>query len=984
MKTISLQHIIDDISLSSLPYNWNSFDLESFSRNKTLWDFQQKAVINALKVLWKYYEDFVDYQNGEDLEVNQRRKEKLFKLYKDNGLEEDLDIVLDKRSRIVNQLLTEYFPQQNGKIPYSNYINRMCFWMATGSGKTIVIIKLIQILKQLMERGEIPKHDILFLTHRDDLLEQFKRLVDEVNHSNISKIDLRELREYPDVKRQSALFVFPVFYYRSDNISDEQKEKIVDFRNYDNNGRWFVFLDEAHKGDKEDSKRQHIYSILSRNGFLFNFSATFVDIRDRITSAFEFNLSSFIKNGYGKHICVLKQEIRAFKQEEDYSDEEKQKIVLKSLILLTYIKKFYEKLKCIDKRLYHNPLLLTLVNSINEEKADLKLFFRELEKIGKGDIKKDLFNKAKEELWEELKQEPEFVFEDNRKIKIDECVFNTIKLKDVLKYVYNSDSHGEIEISYRPSDKKQIAFKLTTSDKHFALSKTGDIPDWLKEELDRFNVNHQFEEEGFFERINRDDSSINILMGSRAFYEGWDSNRPNIINFINIGTGTDAKKFILQSVGRGVRIEPVFNKRRRLLELYNAKEMDEKLFGNIKDIVIPIETLFIFGTNRNALLTVIEELKQEKKEKGQLLSLFLNESTKKYNLLIPVYKFANYSLMKERGLAKFEISKNDLDLLKKYVNYVTDERVFLMLYNTTPEKIKTLKETLNDTDKYYKYGEKHFKNVEILVQRIFDYFSVMPEELKEFKQLEDEIRHFKNIRVYLEDLNELQSKIDAMKNYSEKQEQLKEELTKLNDTARQEFEKMLTEKATDTYEHKNKKIKIKYIANHYYIPMILADEEKIDYITHIIKIPSEVKFINDLEDYLRREENKFKEFDWWLFSKLDETLDEVYIPYYHPETNKISRFTPDFIFWLKKNNNYFIVFVDPKGIKHTDYMYKLDGYKMIFEEDDGKPKKFEFKDLIGRVYVFLRTDDINRLPKDSYRKYWFDNIDKLLTSILEV
>ncbi|MCL0048483.1 restriction endonuclease subunit R, partial [Dehalococcoidia bacterium] len=128
-------------------------------------------------------------------------------------------------------------------------------------------------------------------------------------------------------------------------------------------------------------------------------------------------------------------------------------------------------------------------------------------------------------------------------------VFKNIRLKDVLKSIYNSDSPGEIEISFRPSDKKQVAFKLTTSDKHFALSKTGDIPSWLKEELDRFNVNHQFEEEGFFERINRDDSPINILMGSRAFYEGWDSNRPNIINFINIGTGTDAKKFILQSVG---------------------------------------------------------------------------------------------------------------------------------------------------------------------------------------------------------------------------------------------------------------------------------------------------------------------------------------------------------------------------------------------------------------------------------------------------
>ncbi len=175
------------------------------------------------------------------------------------------------------------------------------------------------------------------------MIEQFKRHVEEFNQSNETKIILKELKEYPEVKRQGSLFENVVFYYRSDNLSDEQKEKIIDFRNYDNDGRWYVFLDEAHKGDKEDSKRQHIYSILSRNGFLFNFSATFTDPRDIITTAFEFNLSTFIQEGYGKHISILQQEMRAFKDNEDYTGEEKQKIVLKSLILLTYVKKFYEE-----------------------------------------------------------------------------------------------------------------------------------------------------------------------------------------------------------------------------------------------------------------------------------------------------------------------------------------------------------------------------------------------------------------------------------------------------------------------------------------------------------------------------------------------------------------------------------------------------------------------------------------------------------------
>jgi len=63
-------------------------------------------------------------------------------------------------------------------------------------------------------------------------------------------------------------------------------------------------------------------------------------------------------------------------------------------------------------------------------------------------------------------------------------------------------------------------------------------------------------------------------------------------------------------------------------------------------------------------------------------------------------------------------------------------------------------------------------------------------------------------------------------------------------------------------------------------------------------------------------------------------------------------------------------------------MYKVDGYKMIFEENGDKRKVFKIGNLKGMVYVFLRTDDINKLPQSGYRNYWFDNIDRVLTKIL--
>ncbi|MBU4228234.1 DEAD/DEAH box helicase family protein, partial [bacterium] len=927
--------------------------------------------------------NFVDYREDERLEVNQERKQKFFKWYKDNGLEEKLDIKLDKRKRNIYNLLTEYYPYEDSKVSYEYFINRMCFWMATGSGKSLIIIKLIQILKELMERKEIPSYDILFLTHRDDLIEQLKKHVDEFNYANETKIDLKELKEYPEVKRQRNLFGITVFYYRSDNLNDEKKDKIVDFKNYDNDGKWYIFLDEAHKGDREDSKRQQIYSILSRNGFLFNSSATFIDSRDIITCAYDFNLKKYINAGYGKHIGILKQEIRAFRKKEDYSEEEKQKIVLKSLILLTYVKKFYQEIIKINKSLYHKPLLLTLVNSVSTENADLKLFFRELEKIGKGEIEEEVFKDALGELWAELREEPEFIFEPDKKIKIDEKIIKNITKEDILYHIYNSKTNGEIEILRRLSNKKELAFKLKTSDKPFALLKIGDISGWLKDELVGYEIQERFEEESYFENLNRENSEINILMGSRSFYEGWDSNRPNVINFINIGMGEEARKFVLQSVGRGVRIEPLKNKRRRLLELYNSQKIEEDLFNQVQDKVLPMESLFIFGTNREALKAVLEKLELEGKGGGESqLTLFINKEVKEHKLLVPIYKEAKYSLMKKRELTSFEINEQELEILKKYIEFIQDDRVFLMRYNSDPEEIKILKESMNNPDRF-KESKKSFKNIDILIQRIFNYFSIKPQELKNLKELDEEIKHYKNIKVYLEDINEIQNKIEKVKSFPDRVNDLREQYGKI---PQEEFtEKVKNIKCEEDYEKDRRKIKIKYVAHHYYIPLIWSEtnstEEKISYISHIIKTPSEVRFIEHLENYLATEDNKFKKFDWWMFSKLDESLDEVYIPYYNPNENKISNFNPDFIFWLQKGKKYFIVFVDPKGIEHSGWADKLNGYKNLFE---GKFKEINYNGFKVGVKLFFISRDAStvrqRFPE--HAQYWFSNIGKMLETII--
>jgi hypothetical protein len=141
-----------------------------------------------------------------------------------------------------------------------------------------------------------------------------------------------------------------------------------------------------------------------------------------------------------------------------------------------------------------------------------------------------------------------------------------------------------------------------------------------------------------------------------------------------------------------------------------------------------------------------------------------------------------------------------------------------------------------------------------------------------------------------------------------------------------------------------------------------------------------VEFLNKLENYLNNSENKFKEFDWWMFSKIDESLDEVYIPWYDSQSNKFRKWKPDFIFWLQKGDNYFIVFVDPKSTKYTDYQYKIDCYRLLFEEHDAKKKVFDYKGKKVRVFAFLYTADRDVLP-EGYQDYWFNEIEKVLKKI---
>ena len=153
-----------------------------------------------------------------------------------------------------------------------------------------------------------------------------------------------------------------------------------------------------------------------------------------------------------------------------------------------------------------------------------------------------------------------------------------------------------------------------------------------------------------------------------------------------------------------------------------------------------------------------------------------------------------------------------------------------------------------------------------------------------------------------------------------------EEIGKLFKEEKITFEEMINMNENRGVDAENYKddIKIINITEHYYLPLIFSVSEKIKIIKNIIKVPSEVKFVQEVEKYLKNNNVKKD----WMFSKLSENIDNIHIPYFDGADNKYRKFYPDFIFWFKEENGYRVVFVDLKALSIC-YMDKVVGFATV-------------------------------------------------------
>ena len=959
----------------SLPPEWRQTSFVRFSADKEMRPYQRAALESAACALHLYF------SGGGDAE---ECKHKLAEMYRQANCDLSVfearrweDPNTQQRENPIFRILSREFPphevRHNEVVPFDYLINRMSFWMATGSGKTLVMIKLAEMLQSLMDIGAIPRRNIMVLAPRRDLLAQIEASVDEYNRAGSVFFDWTPLNKYGE---ESPSFSFGkssrLYYWRSDNISDEESEARIDYRKYENDGKWYVLLDEAHKGDREGSKRQAYYSLLARDGFLFNFSATFTDECDIATGAYKYNLQDFVGDGYGKHILLSRAGFGSFRRGnyggEEIDETQRRKILLKSLVTLAFAKRRARAIRKAIKRddLYHDPLMMTLVNSVNTPQAqnDLWAFFSLLRDIagGVGDTAA-LFGEVKKSLAQEW-QKPELCFETAKAFtNSGEQSPAGMTMEQLREAVFNSPKPSALH-ALDPGNGKELAFQLNGADAPFAMLRIGDITKWNASFLEDMEMQKKATtDSSFFETLDRR-KNLNILMGSRSFIEGWDSNRPNVINFINIG-GREAKKFIAQAIGRGVRIESSPGVRRRCLQ---SGDNNQKLLAPASELVAPVETVFVYATNRGAVKSVIESLESESIGSGwRPLNVFeespLLQNKEKMPLLKPEYRMSETLLANKRELP---IGEAAADFLRRYMERAGKAQL-IVSQRLLPRQVEDLRAAIGrdnrgNNDESARDWLRRYRLHSRRREKVIDALREMsPNDIVHFRHVETDYAG--------ESYKELAKRIRGVAKFGERGE-LHRRLENKEITI-QEYDRLAAE-VGDKEEDEYGGYAIRRIVEHYYAPIVSAGEYVGEqHLRHIISTAGEARFIGDLVEWLKKNNNTG--WDKWMFSKLDESLDKINIPYYDPQICEYSNFYPDFVFWLQSGNNYRIVFVDPKGTQHAGYFHKIGGYKAFFENEGGL-REFSFRQEQGEtlrisVKLVLYNKDTATVP-DEARRFW--------------
>jgi hypothetical protein len=557
--------------------------------------------------------------------LNERRSDpitlKSFQILAALMTEAYLDRVTNDREAFLenlNEFVAEQNDEHKGHIKFPEFddedLNKLAFWMATGSGKTLIMhLNYYQYVNYAEEADDLPEN-ILLVTPNEGLSQQH---LDELRESGIpcrqfnsDTVDLRDVGENP-VK------VIEIQKLVEDKSGEGKSVEVEAF-----GGNNLVFVDEGHKGTGSEAQTwRNRRQKLAEQGFTFEYSATFGQALSGASAAvtdeygkailFDYSYPRFYEDGYGKDYRILNLE-------NDVDSELRDRYLLANL--LTYYEQIHVFNRKPDKFLNtYNikfPLLVFIGHTVN---ATTKSDLGKNDKESLADVEEVLLflNRV-------LQNEDDWVPEaidsvldrDAGLVGDDEAdpfgdAFTALReagvngsdiYQDLLANTFHVDTPSELDLVNIKNANGEIGLRARSTNEYFGVINVGGdqvFLDRIEENHDQINVEEEQFTDSLFHSINKRDSSINLLLGSRKFIEGWDSWRVSTMGLMNFGRGEGSQ--VIQLFGRGVRLLGKNQSLKRSTELEGDHPRDLPL----------LETLNIFGIRANYMAKFRDYLSEE-------------------------------------------------------------------------------------------------------------------------------------------------------------------------------------------------------------------------------------------------------------------------------------------------------------------------------------------------------------------------------------
>lgn len=554
-----------------------------------------------------------------------------------------LDFYFNRPNELLNQLNEQLvlLKEQDSSFPDFNLyelddLNKLAFWNATGSGKTLLMHVNILQYQHYQKNKDLT---VFVITPNDGLSQQH---LAEFNASNLPANLFDKNKPFQSTGLFNDIQIMDI-----NKLADKDGELTVAVDRFLGLNK-LVLVDEGHRGSSGDqwlARRQKLIG----DGFAFEYSATFgqavkdgktakdclFDIQKKIgkengitkkaevqkiptsfadkqeakqksvfetyakSVLFDYSYKFFYNDGYGKEFSILNMKA------EDYgvADNDRKYFVASLLSFYQQLYLFAKNQEKLTAYNLHKPLWVFVGNTVNAENSDIWAVVEQLAYFLDGKNRSQILAWLNALLCDEpllLDGKGRAIFR-HRFLPLADFKGDLNALyTDILKTLFNTESGSHLYLHNIKKASGEVALKVGNSD-YFALINVGDSSELLKSavELDNVSVLQDEFSDGLFGTINQNSSTLNLLIGSRKFTEGWSSWRVSTMGLLNMGKGEGSQ--IIQLFGRGVRLKGRdFSLRRSPITKITIKLGLDKL-----------ETLNIFGIKADYMAKFREYLETE-------------------------------------------------------------------------------------------------------------------------------------------------------------------------------------------------------------------------------------------------------------------------------------------------------------------------------------------------------------------------------------